>query len=352
MPFVSGNAASLADVLTAVRNACTSNGWTLSGDVLHKDGCYILMDMQTAPAPATRPSIGTRQFLRIKAGNGIDGSNNLTDATAVSACIGPGTDNGNSSTLQHLDWSFPVTYSIHINTAPDEVWVAVQYNAVYFQHLAFGKSPAPGNPGTGNWFYATFGELAYTDSNHVYRRLIANIGHSHDYAVGIGAFQNGYVLPQPFWIYDCNGNTSDTAGNGLINHAFHSLHGSTGAPSWSATGQGFTSQLQAGSNGGIAASPAVYDLYSKQPNTWNNESIFLPCQLMKRRPDTKTSIVGHIQHMRYVKLQNLDANQIIDKSPDKWRIYPVYLRSTVNPNAANNASDTGCHGVAIRYDGP
>lgn len=351
MPFVTGNAASLADVLTAVRNACTANGWTLSGNVLHKSGCYVLMDMQTCPAPATRPSIGTRQYLRITAGNGIDGSNNLTDAAGISACVGPGVDNGNSSTLAYLDWAFPVTYSIHINTAPDEVWVAIQYNGVYFQHIGFGKSPAPGNPGTGNWFYATFGQAAYTDSNHIYKTLVGRIAHGDGYNVGIGAFQAGYVLPQPFWIYNTSGNTLDTAGVGLQNYSFHSLHGSTGAAAWAATGQGFTSQLPVGAIGGIAASPAIYDLYNKQPNNWNNESILLPCQLMKRRPGSKTSIVGHVQHMRYVKMQNLDINQILDKSPDKWRVYPVYLRSTANPNTASNVSDTGCHGIAIRYDG-
>ena len=348
MPLITGTANSMSDLLTALRSACTSNGWTLSGSVLHKGGCYARLQVETGATPTTRPSVGTREYLSVTAGNGIDGSNNLTDAAGISASVGPLISGSNSSDLAYVDWSFPVTYHIHVNDTPDEVWAAVQYNGTYFQHVAFGKSPAPGNPGTGNWFFATLGMLAYSNGNHIYRS--ANSTAYKADKVGVGAFQEGYVIPQPFWIENNNGNTTDTAGVGLMNYAFHSLHGSTGAAAWSATGQGFTSQLQPGSNGGIAAYPTVYDVYQKQPNAWNNESILVQCQLMKRRPSDFTSLVGDLRHFRFIRIDYLEALDVIDKSPDLWRVYPCYAKSTASPSTASGNNSSGCHGIAVRYD--
>lgn len=350
MPLITGTAISMSDLLLEIRDACTLNGWTLSGNVLHKDGCYARLTVVTGLAPATRPSIGTRDYLTISAGNGIDGSNNLTDAAGNTACIGPLTNGGGTTTLEYHDWTFPVSYSIHINTDPDEVWVAVQYNGLFFQHIAFGKSPAPGNPGTGNWFFATLNELAYTNSNQTYKNSTL-VAYRADDQLGVGAFQEGNVIPQPFWIGNCNGNTPDTAGVGLINYSVHSLHGSTGAAAWSATGQGFLeSSLPVGAIGGIAAYPTIYDIYTKMPNAWNSESVLLPCQLMKRRPSNFTSLAADIRHLRYLRIDNLEALDVIDKSPDLWRVYPCYQKSTTDPTNGIGNNSSGCHGIAVRYD--
>ena len=41
MAYITGSAASFADLQTAIQNACTANGWTLSSGILSKNGCFF-----------------------------------------------------------------------------------------------------------------------------------------------------------------------------------------------------------------------------------------------------------------------------------------------------------------------
>ena len=47
MAYVTGAAASFADLKTAIQNAATANGWTLTSDVLSKDGCFFKLKSAT-----------------------------------------------------------------------------------------------------------------------------------------------------------------------------------------------------------------------------------------------------------------------------------------------------------------
>jgi hypothetical protein len=350
MPLVTGTANSMSDLVTALRNACTANGWTLSGNVLHKDGCYADVRTVVGAIPSTRPSIGSRDYIVVRAGNGIDGSNALTDEPPTHAAIGPLVNSGGATDLAYLDWTFPVTYHIHVNAAPDEVWLAVQYNGTYFQHLAFGKSPTPGNPGTGNWLFATLPYLAYNNTNHVYRRE-TGICYKNDDTMDVGAFGDGDIAVQPFWINRGNGNTAENAAPGSINYAFHSLHSTTGAAAWN-SGNGYNLQQPVGGNNGVGAAQAIYDVYRTQPNAWNQESILLPCQPMKRRPENKSSIVGDIRHMRYIRMDFMETLDVVDRTPDLWRVYPCYRKGGASMSTGAGLGHSGGHAVAIRYDAP
>lgn len=158
MAYITGTANSLSDLLAALRNACTANGWVLSGNVLRKGTCFAEIIAVPKVGLTTHADFG---FLQVRGGNGIDSGNNLTDtpldyAAAWPACgvIGPnGNDRGVST---YTDWDWPVTYHIHVHASPDEVFLMVNYGAgQYWQGLSFGQSPSPGCPGTGNWVWAS-----------------------------------------------------------------------------------------------------------------------------------------------------------------------------------------------------
>lgn len=351
MPFVTGTAISMADLMTALRTACTANGWTLSGNVLSKGGCYVQTRILACPAPSTRPSIGTRDYMMVRAGNGIDGSNNLTDPAGNEPCIGPFTNTGNSSSLEYIDWAFPATYRIHVNTNPDEVWMAVRYNNVFYQHIGFGKTPGVGNPGTGNWHFATMPNLAATSNNETYK--YQNKVNSGAGPFGVGSFQNGNVCPQPFWIGGrVNGAGSETAGPGLVNYSYHGMRGDTGAASWSASGNGFNVVYTA-PGAGTSCQPTIVPLLERQPNAWNNEAILLPLQLLIRRPSNKTSIQAEFKHLRTLRMDFLDPEHIIDLAPDKWCVYPCLQKNTSLPGGGlTQLMHSGCFAIAVRYDGP
>src|SRR5262245_27353299 len=110
MAYVTGTAANMTAVLTALRNACTANGWTLSGNILWKGTCYA--EVRIGDNGETGAPTGT--MLYVRAGNGKDGSNNLTDAATRFGMIGPLRVAGGAASWP--DWDWPVTYFIHILT--------------------------------------------------------------------------------------------------------------------------------------------------------------------------------------------------------------------------------------------
>lgn len=129
MAYVTGTASTLTDLLTAVRNACTANGWVLAGNVLSKGTCYVELKTNSA-------------WLEVRGGTGKDGNNNLTGVTSMwpgQLCV--------SSVV-----AYPLTYFIHLFADPDEVYVVVNYAVSFYETLAFGRSAFPGLVGSGNWY--------------------------------------------------------------------------------------------------------------------------------------------------------------------------------------------------------
>src|SRR5512139_2715813 len=127
MAYVTASVSSRADLLTFIQNACTANGWTLSGSIIHKGNVHIrILDD------------GTR--LNIRAGTGKDGSNNLTGACA--------NDSRLADYLNPGAVAYPLIAKAHINTNPDEVYIVINYSVSYYQFAAWGQSDVPGLTGT------------------------------------------------------------------------------------------------------------------------------------------------------------------------------------------------------------
>lgn len=353
MAYVSGNASSLSDLLTALRNACTANGWTLSGNVLEKGTCFVEILYIPKVGATTHVDFG---FLQIRGGTGKDGSNNLTGAppdfaAGRPACgiIGP---MGNTTGVSvYTDWDWPVTYYIHINDTPDEVYMMVNYfSNQYWQGMSFGQSPAPGCPDTGNWVWGSnirdnvdTGTLGRVRGSSM---VVVNPGGS-----ALSSF-NGGVVPGaiPFWAYTKDESSAvPTAGQ------FHGTWMNDGVTTgwshqrynWNSSGNPSTAM-----NVVCSALPSQ-PLPTYSPNTWNNEAHLVRLQILTPRLDWKSSIVGELIHARYVRNDFLDDGEILTLGSDQWKVYPAYRKDVTARNGTGSAGATpghsGTSALALRY---
>ncbi|PZO66200.1 MAG: hypothetical protein DI635_00830 [Pseudoxanthomonas suwonensis] len=317
MAYVTGLASSMADVVTAVRNACTANGWTLAGDVLSKGVCHAEVKTGTLGT-----STLTGGYFRLRVAN--DAS--LADAAQYPVYFGPLMDAANV----WANWQWPATYHVHVNESPDEVVVLVNYNGDLWAWAAFGSSPAPGNAGTGNWHAAT---MSSTSGQKRASALVSS-------PEATSSIDGASWTPLPFWTRGRLGPSPAYSVHGAISNA-------NGGPRWSNGTESFDFQADRTVN----AADAIKPLLSMSPNAWNSESILLPLQVIQARPDAKVSLINQIVHLRVCRNDYVMPGQVITLGTDRWKVYPAYRRSTQNRDGLNGVH-TGTLAIAVRYDGP
>jgi hypothetical protein len=299
MAYVTGSANSLADLLSAVRSACTANGWTLSGEVLHRGSSYFRLWQLTT------------EFW-IQGGTGIDGSNNLTGASPKASRM---------STVGAAI-TFPLTYDIHIYDSPDEVYVVINYSTDWYQWVMFGRSDVPGLPGTGNWFAATRWQDSGTD-NRIY-------------CSPSGGSTNVTLRGCPaFWAQSVSVNDG-----GINSHIHHNVDG---------RGWGVTTT----STDFCRSFGAIDTLLGKLPNAFNNETVLLPFQVWVPRTSGGTvSLVADMKNLRHCRNDFHLPREIISIASDRWMIYPWLRRDTTDRNGPGLGTHSGTTAFAVRYTGP
>lgn len=291
MAYMTGSANTLADLLTAIQTACTANGWTLAGSVLTKGTCYAKLQVSGSA-------------ITVQGGTGIDGGNNLTGVAPNPAYL---------RQIGAMPLAYPMTYFIHVLTAPDEVYIVVNYSVSYYQYIAFGQSPVAGLPGTGNWFGAPYCDAAST------RAFSTNSAGAIFFGAktAVGLFlANTFYNPAPQNAY---------------------VHHNLDAAGWS----------------GVAdAGESIGTLLDRQPNAWNGETALLPIQPALNRGSSKVSLLLDLAHARYLRNDNLAPQSIITLGSDRWRVYPWYALNATNRNGGFDVAHSGTLGFAVRYDGP
>lgn len=295
MAYVTGTASSLAELLTAIQSGCTSNGWTLDSGVLSKGNCH------------TRLMVAGTELQVL---GGIDSA--LGTPGPQSAWIG--------ATWVPAPLVFPLTYHIHVLSAPDEVYVCCNFSVTRWQWLAFGCTPAAGLPGTGGWYGASSSEGG-----------VANFVSLADDIAASGAWS----VSGAFWAQNSSGGSMKG-----INCYVHA-----GYPGWS-------SATTADTEGQADAWNQAQPLIRRQPNAWNGEVSLLPITVMIRAAEAKRRLVAQIAHARYLRNDNLADGEIITLGADKWRAYPFVQKNAAVRNGGFGISHSGTLGWAIRYDGP
>lgn len=212
---------------------------------------------------------------------------------------------------------------VHVNTGPDEVYVAVNYATTYYQFLMWGQSDVPGLTGTGNWYYGTTNDYTFGNRNFY-----------------CGPSGGGYQATIPpstgggplFW--------ADTISNSdLLQTSF--IHGNVDGTGWH----------------GLAAKPASSysfgsPLLALLPNTWNGEAVLLPYPVYVARASSKWSLVADLKHIRMTRNTFLENEEIITLGADRWMIYPQLRKEITVPAGGNGVSHSGTLAYAIRYTGP
>jgi hypothetical protein len=328
MPYATGTATSMSSLLTALRSACTSNGWTLAGNVLYKNGCYA--EIFAGPAFSTATA---DMHLRIRAGNGIDGANALTDPAPEYSSIGY-LYSANTTGASIIAWDWPVTYHVHMHG--DEVHMFVNFFAGQKWHfMAFGRSPAPGSVGTGNWHTATIsrnssgGFLIYGGNEGIFQ--VDGNGSS-------AGWGGGY-----FW---GRNSTFQVLTSSYMHGAFIE---STGLPRWNI---GLGAAWSTYAEGAISASVCAMPLMAYSPNAWNSQSILLPIQIANLRLSSKISLIGELAHARFCRNDFIDPGAVITLGADRWKVYPMWEKNTSVRDGVVRGTHSGTLAIAVRYDGP
>ncbi|GGK08536.1 hypothetical protein [Luteimonas terricola] len=339
MAYITGTALSLADLVSVIHAACVSNGWTLAGNVLSKSGCFAEVMLANNGETGAPPNGN----VRVRVGNGIDGSNELVDTPSGHGLLGPLRA---ASGTSYPDWDWPATYHIHVLDAPDEVYVMVNYEGgLRWQNLAFGRSPAPGNAGTGNWFSSMMGRIGRTD---IYRTV--NHFNFGPHGSLIHGSQGNMGGPAFFFSFTGANSTNSNLGS-QMHGAFDDSNGSV--PAWSSETNWFSGLANERMASGIAGNG---ELLAYQPSAANFASVLVRCQIIQRRPEQKTSLIGELRHLRWIRNDFISDGDVLTLGPDRWKVYPMHRREPAARNANNGAvsrlDHSGTMAMAIRYDGP
>jgi hypothetical protein len=94
-----------------------------------------------------------------------------------------------------------------------------------------------------------------------------------------------------------------------------------------------------------------WTLQANSPNQWNGEAVLSPIIVYTTRASGLLSPVLQTAHIRWVMIDNLTDGQIITIGSDKWKIYPLWRRSSRTFNPSQNGGGTGTLGYAVRYNG-
>jgi hypothetical protein len=295
----SGTATSYANLLTSLQAACTAAGYTLNGNVLSKGTLFVEL---IALADRITVQAGTGQTAGALTGR----SNYQLSYLGITITTNP-------PSVTH-PVVFPVNYDIYIGTAPDEVYLFINYEVNCYQYIGFGQSNMPGLGGSGNWYVGT---------------ACANtLGSTWDFRTLGGGNVNGSS-------FNC-GMFDGLIGYGSANGAIH--HGLENVNNWT----------------GTYSCLDRWTTMLNSPNAWNGESILQPIQVYTTRTGGTVSMTAQLAHARWVMIDNLVDGQILTFGPDKWKVYPVWRRSTRVANMQYSPANggTGTMGHAIRYDGP
>ena len=301
MAYVTGTANDISALRTAIFNACMANGWTLSGDILHKDAVYTRLQEVSGA-------------LTILGGTGKDGGNNLTTP-------GPRVSRIANDFDTSINLTFPLTYHVHINTSPDEVYVYVNYLTDVYQWLAWGQSSIL-LPGTGVWYGATAANAA---------PYLSAISIGPDFIGGAGFGNPSAML---FWSDPTSNASSDTT---CFIH--HRLDGD----SWSGTASIFSAA------GKASAFSATSPLHKISPNNYNGEALLLPLPVVIGRPSSLYSLVAQPKHARIIRIDNHSPEQTLTIGGDQWRVYPCLRKNSSVRNGGQQVFHSGTFGMAIRH---
>lgn len=319
MAYYSGRVASYQELLSVLVAACVENGWVWSDDILSKYNLHI---------KALASDASNYSGISIQGGTG-KASGNLVNPSYSKPRLGRLGEGNNSPAVK-----FPCQYNIHIFNNPDEVYCVICFDINKYHYLCFGKSniDLTKTSGTGLWLSAT-ATVNWSTGTILNGFVVREDGTGG----GSTADPYAFVSGGPFY------NSWDTIQ--FKDAAANTIHTGLGGDAWAGS--------YATLNGNISASLNLAPLLRIEPSIWSNESVLLPINIIQQADSSKLKIVAEISNARYIRINNIEPEQIITLGSDKWKVYPFFKKNIESPNnSVPLYNHTGTFGWAIRYDGP
>lgn len=299
MAYSTGSVSSMADLLTALTNAGTANGWTWADGILHSGDCHIQLS-------------STSDTIVALAGLGKSGSTLLTPAPAATYL---------SAVVGAVPIVFPCTY--HLFAKSTEVYLVLNYATSFYSHLSFGQSRVTGMTGKGVWVSGT-AYVSTTFTGGLGRVLFnANGTTTGDY----GNVNSTYAR---FGMFTT---TTVTGGPSAGSYVHHGLAGWSDATTFPQT------------VGGIRQLHVMDNPFTN----WNGQCYLSPIQPWIDRGSTKVSVVADLLYARYARIDNLEPGDTITLGADQWRVFPVFKKNTGTRSPVSEMVGTACHSGTYGY---
>ena len=310
MAYLSVVVNSAADLKAAIESFAQTNGWTLTSGVLSKNGCYVSI------------YVAAVNDLRIAGGkNG--------DFTGVNASY--------TKRIHVSTWPSSATVHLFGFNNPDTIWMTMNYDVVKFHHMGFGNMIKYGSWGGGQWNHGQHTMYAGSIDTKCFATLGLSSRASSSTGVQCGFFADG-----------ADGHSWD---NGYLEntptHLECDIRGRIWEPPY-ANGNGddkyWTFRF-------------LTPIHYKNPNVFNSQTLLSPFQIWLRASDGYLQCLGHVDHIRWVKLTNYNPGDVITLGSDQWKLFPWCVHDVSQPDGQSvfygqQLPTTGVLGCAIKYDGP
>lgn len=334
MPYASGVANNVDDLISALEAACVSGGWALSAgagyNVMSKDGMNVCCFK--VGAPTQYPALG------------FGGTTNF---------LLPGYVTTGTYPWMKLAGVYPISYRIFVVSGggANTVFLSIrEANLVDFQYLAFGNlENKVGTYTGGEWISGAYGSrpsgankaLASTGTGLAITNVSGGndaINNANSYGQHCGIFVEqteqpnsgaDFFAPTSYVRCDIDGAAMCSSAN-----RFGAVDGTT------------ITMMR------FAKLPLMRGL-----NLWNGESVLVPMHLYLNRASLTVSRIGTIGHIRLVRYDNYETGDIITLGTDRWMLLPIFKRNTAAPGGAKPGfvsfdGHSGTLAYAIKYDGP
>jgi hypothetical protein len=307
MAFQTGTATSLINLLDALRQFATANGWTQN--MWAASGSDWRLHLQKGNVYANFLAQADDTELYIGGSLGYDGLQ-AWNAQPSMAPWRPFMSNAYNGAI-----SWPVTYWFFNHASPDSIEVVIRYQITRYQWMTFGSLTKYGTYTGGEYYGAPFEGTIYLQ-----------------YA--FDAQNRGDVQPPVLF----HNNRSFSSGSG---HRNSTLHAEIDNNVW------WSAQMDGGTPIAVA-SIHVWPLVTRSVSAFNGLMTLQPIIVYAQRPDGMWSPLGRVEHLRYCNVINHSPADIIDIGGQRWMVFPW-----LEKGGATDATPTTLHaGMAIKYDGP
>ncbi len=300
------------------------NGWTLDGDVLYKNNTYIRLDSLDD------------NYLRIWGGTAQAAGVLTNESSHYGSMRDSVIKSSGSSSMSSLGSMNQYYFFTHEN--PDFVTVVLQYDLIWIQWITFGELDKYGTYGGGTYFGGTYD--ASIDTSSTYYEFGSHWANTNDHngnyrGTGIGYWFSGYS------------NVTTSGGNMGVRC---DLDSQTWIGNKDFMG-GYPSKGGTKVDYHFSGAALTAYLTTRNPNTWNDQTILAPILVTMGRTQDKISILGNPVHARLTNVLNHNIGDIITLGTDQWMIFPHLKKGTNDLDGATSVTtgNSGRLGFAIKY---